>query len=651
MISVICPIFNGNEFLSENLNNLLKQDFKDFELKFVDYSSNDNFIKILKNHNTKNDRIEIYSCESKNDLSFRIKDCIKSSKGKYIYFWDCRYNLNKKAFTTLYNFAEENKTDCLIFNYKQKINKKDSLKYNIKNNLTFFDKNLSKEFIFDFSISNGNNFILKSFLEDNVNFDGNFRDFFFNLRLTSERGMILNEALAKVDKNEFTDIENIPDNFEETISMFKWFFKYRKMFEFYKINLLKYVLQQLKDYHDLLTNFNPSSKLLFKFEEIKNYFYSNLKMFFDKIYYDYNLYEEIKNLDDSNLVKFFNKFLINNGKYRFSIIIPVFNSENYLKDTLNSIIRQTLDFRTIEVILVDDCSSDNSAAIMKKYSKKYDNFKSFFLEENSRYAGRPRNIALSHASSKFVSFLDADDYYYEDACETLYYTMIGYDADVAIGNYTMDKKDGGKKLVRDIGLKKYFPNLKKYSILEFNSIKNNPHLLNSANVWNKMFKASIIEKNNIIFPEGVPAQDTAFLFRYLLKSDKFLMINKAVTHYHSQRNTEGDKSVTHRRTKLNIVGRLEVYYDMYNASLESDMEEHFVKNLLVNKLVYLFRHLHSTDLPDEDVKEIFEKYSILYEKCIEYDALIPEKFDPVFRNIGDLNFEGVIADLELLKSE
>ena len=649
MISVICPIFSVDDFLSENLNNLLKQDFKDYELKFIDYSSNDNFIQILKNFKI-NDKIEVFTCESENDLTYRINDCIKSSKGNYIYFWDSSYNLNKNAFSRLFKIAEENKADCLVFNYVEKINKKDSSKYDIKKNRTFFDKNLSKEFIFDFPISNGNNFILKSFLEENADFNGNFRDYFFSIRITSKRGMILKESLAKVNGDEFNAIESIPDNFKETISLFKWFLKYRTMFESYKINLLKYVLQQLKDYHDLLTNFNPSSQHIFKFSKIKKDFYNNLKKFFDKVYYDYKLYDDIKNLDDTKLVKFFDKFLINKGKFRFSVIIPVFNSENYLEETLNSIIRQTLDFRTIEVILVDDCSSDSSPDIMKKYSDKYDNFKSFFLEENSSYAGRPRNIALSHASSKFVSFLDADDYYYKSACETLYYSMIGYGADVAIGNYTMDAKNGKKKLVRDIGLK-YFPNLKKYSILEFNSIKDNPHLLNSANVWNKMFKSDIIEKNRIIFPEGVPAQDTAFLFRYLLKSDKFILINKAVTHYHSQRNTDGDKSVTHRRTKLNIVGRLEVYHNMHEASLEADMEEHFVRNLLVNKLVYLFRHINSTDLPDEDFKEIFEKYSILYAKCIEYNARIPEKYDSIFRNIGDLNFEEMIEDLNVIKSE
>ena len=650
MISVICPIFKCDEFLNENLITVLNQDFEDFELKFIDYSSSDDSLELLEHFKEKDDRIEIFSCESKNDLTYRVNDCIKNSNSKYIYFWNYRYTLDKKTFSTLFHLAEENRTDCLIFNYVQNMNEKDSLKYDIKENLTFFDKDMTSEFIFNFPISTGNNFILKSFLEDDVNFDGNFRDFFFNARMTSERGMILNESLATVNKDKFYDIENIPYKFEETISLFKWFLKYKTMFEFDETNLLKYILQQLKDYHEILINFHPSSELLFEFAEIRNDFYKNLKRFFDKVHYDYNLYEDMENLDDPELVKFFNEFLINKGKFRFSVIIPVFNSEKYLEDTLNSIIRQTLDFRTIEVILVDDCSSDNSPAIIKKYSDKYDNFKSVFLEENSSYAGRPRNIALSHASSQFVSFLDADDYYYKSAGETLYYAMIGYDADVAIGNYTMDAKNGKKKLVRDIGLK-YFPNLTKYSILEFNSIKNNPYILNSANVWNKMFKADIIEKNHIIFPEGVPAQDTAFLFRFLLKSNRFLMINKAVTHYHSLRNTAGDKSVTHRRTKLNIVGRLEVYYNMYNASLESDMEEHFVKNLLVNKLVYLFRHLQDTDLPDEDVKEIFEKYSILYEKCIEYNAHIPKKYNSVFRNIGDLNIDGIIADLKLLKSK
>ena len=90
---------------------------------------------------------------------------------------------------------------------------------------------------------------------------------------------------------------------------------------------------------------------------------------------------------------------------------------------------------------------------------------------------------------------------------------------------------------------------------------------------------------------------------------------------------------------------------MYNASLEADMEEHFVKNLLVNKLAYLFQHILDTDLSDDDIKEIFGKYPILYNKCIQYNAKIPKKYKSLFKDIGDLNFNGIIADLDLIKTK
>ena len=127
--------------------------------------------------------------------------------------------------------------------------------------------------------------------------------------------------------------------------------------------------------------------------------------------------------------------------------MPIFNTEDYIERSFNSILNQTMDLNDIEVIMVDDCSQDNSPLVIEEYSKKYDNFKSFFLEKNSSYAGKPRNIALSHASGKYVTFLDADDYFYPTACENLYYNLIYENADIVIGNFTMDKNSHEKKLL------------------------------------------------------------------------------------------------------------------------------------------------------------------------------------------------------------
>ncbi|KZX15866.1 putative glycosyltransferase EpsH [Methanobrevibacter cuticularis] len=120
---------------------------------------------------------------------------------------------------------------------------------------------------------------------------------------------------------------------------------------------------------------------------------------------------------------------------KISIIIPIFNVEDYIKIALDSIINQSIGVKNLEVIIVDDCSTDNSPNIIKDYTEKYDNFKSIYLKSNSGFAGKPRNIGIQEASCDYIMFLDPDDFYENDACEVLYNTISKGDIDLAFGTY------------------------------------------------------------------------------------------------------------------------------------------------------------------------------------------------------------------------
>lgn len=89
-----------------------------------------------------------------------------------------------------------------------------------------------------------------------------------------------------------------------------------------------------------------------------------------------------------------------------SVITPIYNAERFIKGTLNSILAQT--FKNIEIVLVDDCSKDASAAIIKEYCNKYPNIV-YHLQEHNMGAGVARNTALELARGRYVAFLDSDD--------------------------------------------------------------------------------------------------------------------------------------------------------------------------------------------------------------------------------------------------
>ena len=111
--------------------------------------------------------------------------------------------------------------------------------------------------------------------------------------------------------------------------------------------------------------------------------------------------------------------------YKISVITPVYNAEKYLETAINSVINQTIGFENIELILVNDNSTDNSGKIIDEYCEKYENIIGIHLPENSGFCGRPRNVGMEISTAPYLVFLDADDEYLPNAFE-LYYDTIYY---------------------------------------------------------------------------------------------------------------------------------------------------------------------------------------------------------------------------------
>ena len=213
--------------------------------------------------------------------------------------------------------------------------------------------------------------------------------------------------------------------------------------------------------------------------------------------------------------------------YKVSVIMPIYNGEKYLEKSLNSIINQTIGFENIELILVDDKSTDNSKTILKEYSKNYSNIKTIFLEENSGCPGIPRNIGIKNATSDYIMFIDDDDEYSPEICNNLYNTIILEDVDIV-----------ACECVDIVGIDDYNPQFKKKEV--FDKI----YLIGEEIIYFKrkwgfvssIFKKSIILDNNIYFYSIPIAEDLIFLLNYHIHSKKLLYLNDFVGYYHIIRN-------------------------------------------------------------------------------------------------------------------
>ena len=241
--------------------------------------------------------------------------------------------------------------------------------------------------------------------------------------------------------------------------VFLFVMRYDEIMDDYKELFFTKMKRDLKlvstDFRDILA---PIRKFVFdiilvsknhtEFDSLKKYYYIlkddpeslNEKMDLVKIWFD--------SLDDNhkrfvfNYIKddFSNKDLtqenqefLNEYSYKVSVIIPVFNVEDYLENAFKSLKNQTFGFENLEVIFVDDASTDSSPQIIEEYSNNYDNVISIFLDKNSGYGGRPRNVGMNYATSDYLMFLDPDDVFLEDACEILYNQITSENLEIVCG--------------------------------------------------------------------------------------------------------------------------------------------------------------------------------------------------------------------------
>ena len=190
--------------------------------------------------------------------------------------------------------------------------------------------------------------------------------------------------------------------------------------------------------------------------------------------------------------------------YKISVIIPVFNVEDYIRDALDSILKQTIGFEHLEVIMINDCSTDRSGEIIDEYASKYTNFISIHLPENSGTAGKPRNIGIKEATGDYLMFLDPDDLYTDDACEVLYSTIKEENIDIVFGKYIIFSENTKQKVVY---------NFKDIKEIKVETVEDDPRLLTlPPSIWTKIYKRSFIQENNLLFPLDILlAEDLAFI--------------------------------------------------------------------------------------------------------------------------------------------
>ena len=234
--------------------------------------------------------------------------------------------------------------------------------------------------------------------------------------------------------------------------------------------------------------------------------------------------------------------------YKLTVIIPTYNAENYILESVNSIKEQSFGFENIELILVDDNSNDNTKAILEDLSQKYPNVKSIFLEENSGTASKPRNVGMENASSDYIMFLDNDDIYYPQMCEKMYNTIISNNVDIVSCRYEINNKKPNSFLDNFNPDKYDFKGRydEENHMIQLDTIEDFPNIMTLGHptmIWSKIFRKSLILENNIRFPKGNLYEDVYFCTNAYLKANGIIILNNFYG-YGYQLRTEGEDKST-----------------------------------------------------------------------------------------------------------
>ena len=206
---------------------------------------------------------------------------------------------------------------------------------------------------------------------------------------------------------------------------------------------------------------------------------------------------------------------------KLSIIVPVYNTEIYLKECLDSIINQTL--KDIEIIIVNDYSPDNSEAIILEYQQKDPRIKYIKHDKNLSQSGA-RNTGITNATGEWITFVDSDDYVDLNTYQTMISLIDKHQADLGIFS-AVDFDDITKKETINPYFNCYINGLTKINY-------HNASKITQGVVWNKIFRYSDIIKYNITFPEHLKLEDEAFWFKYFAAVEPSAIgCNKKFYHY------------------------------------------------------------------------------------------------------------------------
>lgn len=274
---------------------------------------------------------------------------------------------------------------------------------------------------------------------------------------------------------------------------------------------------------------------------------------------------------------------------KISIIIPCYNVANDIDQCLESLANQTIGIDQLEIILVNDASTDDSFNILCQWEARYPNSIMVINCEKNGGPGQARNIGISYASADYIGFADDDDVCRPEMFEVLYHNITENDCDIAICSSVKQTLQ-----YEDIMAEEY--DTSKDEILEIRTDKDRLAFLDrdiKHAVWNKLYKKSIILDNNLFFPTDTYYEDIFFTGLLKCYCNKIHITKRVLYHHISKVGSISANNSVERRLQY-----IEVYmffieelrrrgiYDRYQDFFDELFFDNYFKLLLNLEIVF-----------------------------------------------------------------
>ena len=292
-----------------------------------------------------------------------------------------------------------------------------------------------------------------------------------------------------------------------------------------------------------------------------------------------------------------------------SVIVPVYNVEKYLAKCLDTILAQT--FSNIEIICVNDGSTDNSRKILAQYAQKDSRVK--IVDKKNGGLSSARNAGMKVATGEFYSFIDSDDWIEETMLEKLYNSMVSLNTDISI--CAVHQYDETNQKIDDsnpyytLG---YFDET--FDNKAFSYVETKPFLLDvCVMAWNKLYRKSFIDECQAEFPDGLIFEDGPFFFSIFFKTKRVSIVRDYLYYYRINRNG----SIIQKAGKkfLNVIDVVELMYNKIKEIPDFEDVKYTFFRKKVEDFIYRFENLNP-------------KYRNAFAKKLKQSSLTDEKLFP-----------------------